>query len=1162
MDAPLIPDPSDDVPVPPASPSVDPDATILVERTPVPAVDPAETILVEPRSLSRTDSGAASAEIRGAYALLKEIARGGMGQIYEGNDPQLARQVAVKVSSLAQGGEDPRFAQEAKVLAKLAHPNIVPVYNLGTDSQGRPFYSMKLVKGRSLQAILKQLQQGDAETKAHFTRARLLSIFQKVCDAMAFAHSHRILHRDLKPDNVMVGEFGEVLVMDWGLAKVIGTAETVTGTGVASGSDFGMTLEGEVMGTPQYMSPEQAAGVVAELDERSDIYSLGGILYAILTLRPPIDGKSLDEVLSKVKSGHITPIETTGDAPPPASGMAARKVVPLELVAVVRKAMALDKGKRYQSIREFSADIEAYLNGFATQAEGAGLWRQLVLLVKRHKAIAAMVALLLMVLPAFTLKLAASERRAVAERRGAVEQRGLAEEQRRVTEEQKVAAKESEQKAVANAQKALEEKKVARRAAASAQLALADVSRRETDAEALQRNLEQVPEDLREDTWSYLHHKLDTAVLTSEAKGGSPFCAIAAHPKKAGVFFTVQQDGWIRSVDVGTGEITDLFQIEAGKMSGRFYVTLWSLAVSPDGERLAVAGVSNYRGAEEEDKAPAVYLVRDGKKLFEAPVQGGVFDLTFSRDGALLLGAGESGLNVWNVPKGELLWSGASWLSNPEWQGLGSRVLGVKDAFSADGKRIQVVFIGGVLELDSKSGVVTRPLVKMRGGVYYAPSPSWSELYMVDNGWVRRFGRSDGSLHSENRSVVGTMMGAVFIPKTALLVTVARRLPGVGFLLQAWKDGVLLWSEVWKGSAFGGDTRSEKATIVAHPISGEVVIFQNVLLKAWRVKVSPPTSEVWGYGGNFRLIKGSPFLGDSQHLLRLVKVDGSWGLQVLDRREKDLNQITAGRVYPMKFGANVGAGGISRSGQFIAVAGGHNRETVEVFRREAEILSSVGKWKVNQVGELRFSPSGDRFCTMRGVYDTLTGKRLRDFAAERLDVRLVAYDSWRWVDSNRIVKLAQVKTRDSDVREEAGFRRELILWDVDSLQRVSSVEAPLANSVDVSPDGEWIAEGGDDMRIRIRNARTLKVEREYRAHDGSVTGVAWHPKLPLLVSVSEDLSIKIWDSRTGQLVEELRGFTAPPTDLFVSPDGVALSVLLGSVRANIYEPESFRGEGK
>ncbi len=382
----------------------------IPQRTPARASDPGALTDLPPIP-------ADSAPLRGEYKLVREIARGGMGQIYFGDDPQLERHVAVKVSSVSENGEDPRFAKEAKVLAQLAHPNIVPIHNIGIDAQGRPFYSMKLVKGRTLQAVLNLVRDGDGAATKDYPRTTLLTVFRKVCDAMMFAHSKGILHRDLKPENIMVGEYGEVLVMDWGLAKVLGEREEAASpvSLVNDTGDYGMTMEGEVMGTPQYMSPEQAHGMVAELDQRSDIYSLGGILYAILTLRPPIEGTTLDEVLTKVRKGSISSMITRcggkGDmsvSAPNAMGVE----VPHALQAVTLKAMATDRDRRYPSVEALAGDIERHQNGFATQAEDAGAWRLIRLWVARNKVLAGSAAAMLLVVGGFTGKVLSEGRRA------------------------------------------------------------------------------------------------------------------------------------------------------------------------------------------------------------------------------------------------------------------------------------------------------------------------------------------------------------------------------------------------------------------------------------------------------------------------------------------------------------------------------------------------------------------------------------------------------------------------------------------------------------------------------------------------------------------------------------------------------------------------------
>ena len=350
------------------------------------------------------------------YKVQGSIGGGGMGVVYQARDLRIRRNVAMKViKSNSQFSRENvlRFVDEAQLTGQLQHPNIVPLYDLALDEHGEVFYTMKFVKGITLDQVLRGIRKGDEEIIAKYPLATLLSVFQKICDGVAYAHSMGVVHRDLKPDNVMIGEYGEVLVMDWGLAKKIAHGvhdENLGDTrvdGLSSDQRGFETLTGLIVGTPPYISPEAARGDLEQIDPRSDIYVLGAILYAILTLRAPFPGKEFAELIDQIVTGKFAhpssynqPVKSSRSPAPPEPGADGNvyvlahlpgKRVPDGLAAVVMKAMSYAAGDRYATVADLQSDVTAWQGGFAPKAERAGLKRQLFLWAARHKANVALV---------------------------------------------------------------------------------------------------------------------------------------------------------------------------------------------------------------------------------------------------------------------------------------------------------------------------------------------------------------------------------------------------------------------------------------------------------------------------------------------------------------------------------------------------------------------------------------------------------------------------------------------------------------------------------------------------------------------------------------------------------------------------------------------------
>jgi len=338
------------------------------------------------------------------YTATRKLNEGGMKAIWEVDDHRTARKVAMALiqdSKIASEQDIDAFLYEARLTANLQHPNIIPIYDIALDENGNPYFTMKALRGETLGEILKKLQSGDSACAAKYTRTHLLNIFMEVCNAINYAHSKGVIHLDLKPSNIIVGDYGDVHVLDWGLSTLITHLDENDDKPISWHSVDEVSLEnGQTLthylkhvsgnreqrsvvgGTPGYMAPEQAQGSPSDIDFQTDVYALGAMLYEILTRHCPIAGGTVKEALQKTVRGEIP------DPGKRAPGLR----IPAALAAIAMKALQTDPANRYATVAALIRDLRKYQDGFATSAENPTFVRQAVLLVKRHKMAVGIIA--------------------------------------------------------------------------------------------------------------------------------------------------------------------------------------------------------------------------------------------------------------------------------------------------------------------------------------------------------------------------------------------------------------------------------------------------------------------------------------------------------------------------------------------------------------------------------------------------------------------------------------------------------------------------------------------------------------------------------------------------------------------------------------------------
>ncbi|MDF1754480.1 MAG: protein kinase [Verrucomicrobiales bacterium] len=924
---------------------------------------------------------------------------------------------------------------------------------------------------------------------------RLLLIFRKVCDAIAFAHSREIIHRDLKPENIMVGEFGEVLVMDWGLAKKLeeNPNREIDEAILPGRENQAETLQGDVMGTPQYMSPEQAAGDISALDERSDIFSLGGILYAILTLRPPVDGTTLHEVLEKVKTAeieapsHTTAVHDRNAASGQFSGgvLEARQIKPLPhiptgrvppaLSSVVMKALQREKSDRYPNVQEFGTDVEAFQGGFATSAENINFLGQLALLIRRHKGISIATAVglfLIVVLSAgFMFKVN-------AEKQAALGAEALAEQKA-----EDAARAEAQQKVEADNARAAEKDALA--SLARSHISLAEAAYRVHDVAGMSLALKECPEEYRDHSWTYLSDKIDSSIGLVEFPQLNDLHAALPIPGKPGHFVLAGSDQSLFIVDVAGESASNKMDshISGGKV----------LAVSGDGQTIAIG---KRAGTEL-----TVLDIDTNAVLREFKAKGNSLkSISLDHDGSVLavgyLSAGHSGgVQVFDIKQGQVKCE-------------------VSETFPFK------VILHPTEEIVMVGNMISRSL----------------ELYSTSNGnkyFSQKFELQSMALsHDGNRLAIGGMVGLVTIvdSRTGTQLQQGILQPGTVKNL-AWtaENAIVTMGAprvgIWDGrnlshlGSLYGLIRDSNATPLdtqLDPASGYMMTLGSKI-QLWQIPVDLEVSKIRSAAEQAH---SGCFLSDDT----LIAAYG-WTARPFDMTDPSTPEPLSDKV----------PGGFSvvacdwNTGKFAGATGFSDTGGLKLFEIENDTPSV--RWTQStsfRARKLDFDVNSERLLASDGsrnqIFSVADGSLIKGFDG-----------TGRFFVGENCTQIIGFGKGTNTLQ---GTRYLVELYDAETGKPTRST--PMRSrpvSYSISLDRKLAAQAGSDYVVNILDTGTLEHLISFRAHDNEIGALAFHPTEAMIASGSADGSLKLWDIKTGRLLRQFMGMRGTPLAIAFSPSG-------------------------
>jgi len=1029
------------------------------------------------------------------FQILRPHASGGLGDVFVARDGELNREVALKEIQ-ARHADHPesraRFVREAEITGGLEHPGIVPVYALGQYADGRPYYAMRFIRGDSLKQAIERYHnpqaQGLPSLGFHSLSFRqLLTRFIAVCNAVAYAHSRGVLHRDLKPSNIMLGEFGETLVVDWGLAKAQGAPDPQDAATGSTGpwllpltnSDSELTRTGQALGTPAYMSPEQAAGRLDQLGPASDIYSLGATLYHLLTGQAPFPKSDVGEVLHKVQKG---------DFPPPRR---VNREVPAALEAICLKAMAFQPRERYASAKALADDLEHWLADDPVTAHAEPLPARLGRWVRHHKGlvgvVTAVAVLAVTVASAGWLLKSASDRAATEQ-----ELRGIAEGERTEADTQRTAAETNEQEAKTQRERAdrylyFSRINLADRAWQEANIARLDELLEQTGPEHIageglpgferdyllrlrQANLLTLkghtgavtsvafsPDVLRLASGSY-----DQTVMVWDLRTGQKSLTLKGHTGiVTGVAFSpdgqrLASGSWDQTVriwDARTGQESLTLKAHTG--------VVHSVAFSPDSQRLASAS---------GDHTVKVWDARTGQECLTLKEHTwGVHSVAFSPDGQRLASAGgDKTVKVWDARTGQegLTLKGHTWVV-------------VSVAFSPDGQRLASASWDKTVKVwDAQTGQESLSLRRDTAGVQsVAFSPDGQRLASasVDQRvkvWDARTGQESLTLKGH----AGPVLSVAFSPDGQRLASASS------------DQTVIVWDPRAGQESLTLKGHTEMVWSVVFSPDGQRLASasQDNTVKVWDARTGQESLTLKGHTGLVTCVAFSP---DGQ---RLASASNDKTVKVWDARTGQEALTFKGHT------GSVNRVAFSPDGQRLASASVD--ETVKVWDARTGQESLALKGDTGPVWSVAFSPDGQRLASASNdktvkVWDARTGQEALTLKGHTATVSSVAFSP----DGQRLASASQ----DGTVK----------VWDARTGQKSLTLKGHTFGvwSVAFSPDGQRLATASNDQTVKVWDARTGQEALTLKGHVSQVNSVAFSPDGQHLAS-GGDRTVRIWDA--------------------------------------------------